>query len=65
VPGNSVSLSLDTSSEEEIQTWYEQLSAGGSADHPLENTFWGALFGDLTDKFGHHWLLNFDRNGKQ
>lgn len=65
VKGNSVSLSLNCSSEEEIKTFYAKLSEGGSADHPLENSFWGALFGDLTDKFGNHWLLNFDKNQKQ
>ncbi len=63
--GNAVSLVLNCSSEEEVRTCYKKLSKGGSADHPLENTFWGALFGDLTDKYGNHWLLNFDRNKKQ
>ena len=62
VKGNSVSLMLNCSSEEEIKICYEKLSAGGKADHPLEDTFWGALFGDLTDKFGNHWLLNYTRN---
>ena len=62
IKGNSVSLSLSCSSEEEITKLYNSLSQGGNADHPLENSFWGALFGDLTDKFGNHWLLNFDKN---
>jgi PhnB protein len=61
VKGNAVSLSLDCGSEEEIKTCYEQLSSGGTQDYPLEETFWGALFGGLTDKFGNHWLLNYDR----
>lgn len=60
--GNAVSLMLNCSSEEEIRTCYEKLSAGGTKDHPLENSFWGALFGDITDKFGNHWLLHFDKN---
>lgn len=59
VKGNAVSLSLDCSSEEEIKKVYAKLSAEGKADHPLEDTFWGALFGDLTDKYGNHWILNF------
>jgi PhnB protein len=59
--GNAVSLSLNCSSEEEIKTTYAKLSAGGKATHPLEDTFWGALFGDLTDKYGNHWLLNYDK----
>ena len=65
VKGNSVSLSLNCSSEEEIKNFYAKLSDGGRSDHPLEDSFWGALFGDLTDKFGNHWLLNFDKNQKQ
>ena len=59
--GNSVSLLLNCSSEDEIKSTYEKLVAGGKRDHPLENTFWGALFGDLTDKYGNHWLLNFEK----
>jgi PhnB protein len=62
VKGNAVSLSLNCSSEDEIKSCYAKLSAGGTANHPLENSFWGALFGDLTDKFGNHWILNFNKN---
>jgi len=63
IKGNAVSLSLNCASEEEIKTCYNKLAAGGRQDHPLEDTFWGALFGDLTDKYGNHWLLNFERKG--
>lgn len=59
--GNAVSLILNCSSEEEIKSCYEKLSADGNANHPLEDTFWGAVFGDLTDKFGNHWLLNYTK----
>jgi len=62
VKGNTVSLSLNCSSEEEIKNCYAKLSAEGKADHPLEDTFWGAMFGGLTDKFGNHWLLNYNKN---
>ena len=62
IKGNSVSLMLNCSSEDEIKTLYARLSAEGEATHPLENTFWGALFGGFIDKFGNHWLLHFDRN---
>lgn len=61
IKGNSVSLMLNCSSEDEIRTFYAKLSEDGEATHPLENSFWGALFGDLTDKFGHQWLLHFDK----
>ncbi|UXP31247.1 VOC family protein [Reichenbachiella agarivorans] len=61
--GNAVSLSLSCGSEEEIRSCFEKLSAGGIAEHPLEDSFWGALFGNLTDKYGNHWLLNYERKG--
>ena len=60
IKGNSISLMLNCSSEKEIQSLYKKLSNGGKATHPLENTFWGALFGGLTDKYGNQWLLHFD-----
>jgi PhnB protein len=62
IKGTAVSLMLNCSSEKEIRDLYETLSAGGEQTHPLEVSFWGALFGDLTDKFGNHWLLHFDKN---
>jgi PhnB protein len=65
IKGNAVSLSLTCCSEKEIRDCYEKLSAGGQATHPLETTFWGALFGGLTDKFGNNWLLMFDKNLNQ
>lgn len=58
IKGNAVSLSLNCRSEDEIKTFYSKLAEGGKADHPVEHTFWGALFGDLTDKYGNHWLLH-------
>lgn len=60
--GNSVSLMLDCSSEEDIRSAYESLGEGGDKTHPLELSFWGALFGDLTDRYGNHWLLHFNKN---
>ncbi len=57
--GNSVSLMLDCRSEEEIKACYQKLSKEGQATHPIAPTFWGALFGGLTDKYGNHWLLNY------
>jgi PhnB protein len=62
IKGNSVSLSLHCNSEKEIRACYKKLSAGGEAAHPLENSFWGALFGGLTDKYGNNWILNFTKS---
>ncbi len=57
--GNAVSLMLNCGSEQEIGSCYEKLSERGQPIHQLETTFWGALFGDLKDKFGNNWILNY------
>lgn len=62
IKGNSVSLMLNCSSEAEIRDYYSKLSEGGEPTHPLEISFWGALFGDLTDKYGNQWLLHYDKS---
>ena len=59
--GNAVSLSLNCNSEAEIKAVYAKLSANGQTEHALEVTFWGALFVAFTDKYGHHWLLNYSK----
>lgn len=61
VRGNDISLSLNCSSEEEITEFFGKLSAGGEITQPLQEQFWGALFGMFIDKFGITWLLNFDK----
>jgi PhnB protein len=62
IKGNVVSLILHCESEIEIRTCYAKLSEYGKANHPLEHSFWGALFGDLTDRFGVPWILHYDKN---
>lgn len=63
--GNAVSLSLHCSSEKETRSFYKKLSSGGVATHPLEDTFGGALFGGLTDKYGNYWLLSCNKDSKK
>ena len=58
--GNSVSLSINCSSVEEIDRLYNSLSEGGEITMPLQDTFWGARFAILTDKFGICWMFNYD-----
>ncbi|MGH2666839.1 VOC family protein [Flavobacterium sp.] len=62
VMGNNISLSINTESEEEATKLFNALSAGGTVKMPLDKTFWGAFFGMFTDKFGIHWMVNYDYN---
>lgn len=59
--GNSVELSLNCTSEEEINHLYRQLSDGGKIDQELSEQFWGALFAMVTDRFGVRWMLSLER----
>ena len=59
-PGTGFSISIMCESIEEIDRIFAALSEGGEVGMPLADQFWGARFGMLTDKFGIHWMLNFD-----
>ena len=60
--GNNFSLSINTESKEEADWLYNSLSAGGDLGMPMEDTFWGAYFGMLTDKFDVNWMVSFEHN---
>ncbi len=53
-----ISLSLGTKDVNEAKRLFDALSKGGNAEMPLEKTFWGAMFGMLTDKYGIDWMVN-------
>ncbi len=60
IEGNNFSVSVNTESKEEADRIFNGLAAEGQITMPMENTFWGAYFGMLTDKFGIQWMVNFD-----
>lgn len=62
--GDNFSISINTESEEEAKRIFSGLSEGGKVTMPLEKTFWGALFGMFTDKFGINWMVNYDYEQK-
>jgi PhnB protein len=61
IKGNTIALSLNCSSEDEINTYFSNLSTGGKILHPLAKQFWGATFGVLNDKYGIRWMFNYDK----
>jgi len=62
--GNNVWITLDFDSDEEIDRLYAILNAGGKDSMAPSNTFWGAYFAMLTDRFGFHWMLNHGKPGQ-
>jgi PhnB protein len=57
--GSNIQISLNVESEEEARHLFNGLSVNGEIEMPLENTFWGALFGSFTDQFGIKWMINY------
>lgn len=58
--GNNISLSVSADSKEEADKIFNGISAGGEITMPLADAFWGAYFGMCKDKFGIHWMINYD-----
>jgi PhnB protein len=57
-PGNNISLDIDMTDLTEQAKIFEALAKDGKIDMPLQDTFWGAKYGMLTDRYGIHWMLN-------
>ncbi|MFT3982046.1 MAG: VOC family protein [Ferruginibacter sp.] len=62
--GDQVSLSLNFDSVELLEKTFNALADGGNITMPVQDTFWGARFGMTKDKFGVHWMFNYDYEKK-
>lgn len=58
--GNNFSITISPDSKEEAERLFTALSDGGEVEMPLDDTFWGAYFGSLKDKFGIQWMVNYE-----
>ncbi len=56
--GENVSISINVDSREEADNIFKGLA--DVVKMPMTDTFWGAYFGMFVDKFGIHWMINFD-----
>ena len=56
--GSNVHLSLMGGDNERLTRVFNALAEGGKVDMPLAKQFWGDTYGQLTDKFGVHWMVN-------
>lgn len=57
--GFSVSISVETPAEAE--RIFSTLSEKANVRMPLQQTFWAARFGVLTDQFGIPWMVNCEQ----
>jgi PhnB protein len=58
----NIALSLSTRDQTEGTRVFDKLAQGGTVDMPLQDTFWGARFGVLKDKYGIEWMVNCDKS---
>jgi PhnB protein len=61
MPANS-SMSLSFVEVFVMDRIFNNLAVGGTITMPLQDTFWGARFGLITDKFGIKWMFSCDLN---
>jgi PhnB protein len=57
-PGGNSHVCLDFDDAAEMAAKFDALAAGGTVTMPVQDTFWGAKFGMLTDAFGINWMFN-------
>ena len=59
--GNNSYICISPDSKEEADKLFNGLAEGGKINMPLADMFWGAYYGDLTDKFGTKWMVNYQK----
>ncbi len=61
ISGDSISLSVDCDTNEQMEKFFTSMAEGGKITMPLQDQFWGAKFGMLADKYGFHWMFNCEK----
>lgn len=59
--GSNISMSVECENNEQLNNAFSRMAEGGKVTMPLQDQFWGARFGMLTDKFGIHWMFNCEK----
>ena len=60
---NRSKISISAESKEEANKLFNGLSAGGTVEMPMEDSFWGTYFGMFRDKYGIEWMVEYDPKG--
>ena len=62
VEGNTMQLCINCDSENQLNTFFSKLGAGGKIIEPLADMPWGGKYGCLIDKFEKTWIFNFQKS---
>ncbi|MCP9753127.1 VOC family protein [Ferruginibacter sp. HRS2-29] len=61
IEGTTVHLNVNCENDEEVDDIFNKLSAGGKVVESPKDMPWGGRFAAFDDKFGKHWMLNFQK----
>ncbi|MHA4806812.1 VOC family protein [Flavitalea flava] len=62
IEGNTFHLCIICQNEDELNSFFSKLSSGGKITDPLADMPWGGRYGALTDKYGKHWVFNYQKS---
>lgn len=57
--GNSMHICLEPETREEADRLFNELSVGGNISMPMADMFFGAYFGEFSDRYGINWMINY------
>lgn len=57
--GNNMHICVEPDSKVEAQRIFDGLSDNAVITMPIQDMFWGAYYGTLTDQFGINWMISF------
>ncbi len=57
IPGNSVTLNLETDTRAEADRLFAALKVGGTVEYEPTEMPWGGYWGSLIDRYGNEWMV--------
>lgn len=57
--GNNMHICLEPETREEADRLFNELSVGGDITMPMADMFFGAYFGEFSDRYGINWMINY------
>lgn len=57
--GNNMHLCIEPETREEADRLFNELSVDGNVTMPMADMFFGAYFGEFSDKYGINWMINY------
>lgn len=63
--GNNNFISIHAENVAEGQKLFDALASGGKTGQPYVKQFWGSWHGNLVDKYGINWMVNYDEMPQQ